>query len=205
MRCVGYETVMTNERRGRQFTRRKVFATTPDGGELEYLNPLDFCSQKDVERHKLAAINRLETAGIPARRMLAEHPGGSALRDYVLNCRDHEADSVVGLAARICEVCIRLDELSKRGARASMLIGEAYRLGRLVTLANVYEHQTAVSRKAATAVRDQETRDKVRQAWQADIDAGKPKRGRIKRVALSLNKPESTVRSALEEPKRIRD
>jgi hypothetical protein len=152
MRGMGNEAAMKKRRPGthvvgRQFSRRTV-AVARNDTEFVRLDSFDYFTPKKMEQHKLAAIQTLETAGIAASNILAEYPGGSMLRDYVLNTLGHDADSAIGLAARICEMCIRLQELPASGANASMLLGEAYRLGRLLTLSHAYGIQDQSAAKA---------------------------------------------------------
>lgn len=75
------------------------------------------------------------------------------LRDRVLNYLQREPDSKEGMACQICELCIRLEVLPTMGAPAAMLIGDAYRLGRLVILAKAYGIDGEQSRVAAKAPR----------------------------------------------------
>lgn len=133
---------------GRRFTPRRVIDTTPDGAEIIALDPLETLGGADIEQHKQAAIATLEAAGIPAGAILAEHPGGSALRDRVINHDGHAPDSAIGIAARIAELCIRLQELPKLGARPSVIAADTGRLSRLLTLQAVYATTSAPAIKA---------------------------------------------------------
>lgn len=138
---------------GKRFTRRD--AVEFEGGALHVrLDPLARFAPADI---KAAAIEALESDGIPARFILAEHPGGSALRDHVLNLLSHEPDSRVGIACQICEQCIRIEQLPTLGAPSAMLMAEAYRLGQLVMIGKVYgieaEELGNLQRKGADARR----------------------------------------------------
>jgi hypothetical protein len=116
----------------RRFTRQ----TERDG--LVELDTDNTFGPKTIARHKATALAILRAAGIPATTILSENPGGSALRDYVINAAGHEPDSDPGLACRILELCIRIEVLPALGAPPSMLMGDAYRLGRLVAFSKAY-------------------------------------------------------------------
>jgi hypothetical protein len=185
---------------GRQYTKR-VVEVHESGTELVQIDRREFLNDAAIEQHKLAAIDRLEAAGIPAREILAEYPGGSRLRDYVLNYREYEADSAVGLAARICELCIRLQELPKLGAGPSMLMGEAYRLGRLLLMADVYgtqEENIAKARKKRAVWTEDEKNDAINRA--RDMQQANPKlteRAAATRLEKLLGIPSETIRGWL--------
>lgn len=90
------------------------------------------------------SIRILEDAGIRAAESLEESPGGSMLRDLVLNSLDHPADSALGLAAQIVELCNRLDWYEAEGAPLRVVIPAALLLGRLDALARVYRTDDAM-------------------------------------------------------------
>jgi hypothetical protein len=191
---------------GKRLSRVRVIHDTQDGGRLLEIDWRDPLTERSIERYKLAAIALLETAGIAAREILAEHPGGSMLRDHVLNDREHDADSALGLAARICELCIRLQELPRLGASPEMLAGDAYRLGRLTAIADAYATHKESALSAASSPRKKEdvTRAQVRAAWFKDIENNRPLRGRVQRVAVETELSEGTValiRDALNLPR----
>ena len=150
---------------GRRFTKRAAtIHETPDGETwLLALDPDESFTAGTIARHKATAIEALEAAGIPTQAILAEHPGGSMLRDRVMNYLDHEPDSLLGLAARIVEVCIRVEVLGASAAPVAMQMGAAYRLGRLVMIARAYGIE-AVQRAAASAAPRPGRRDPLRAA-----------------------------------------
>lgn len=106
-----------------------------------------------LRRHRSASIDALQSAKIPAREILNEYPGGSALRDYVLNHAGHEPDSMEGIAAQICELCIRIEALPALGAPASILMNDAFRLGQLLFQAKAYGIDGDQHREAARGPR----------------------------------------------------
>lgn len=141
---------------GRRFTKRVVTThKTPDGDvSLEEIDHDGYLNADALRRHRSASIDALESAKIPAREILSEHPGGSALRDYVLNHPGgHDPDSMEGIAAQICELCIRIEALPALGAPASILMNDAFRLGQLVVLAKAYGIDGDQRREAARVPR----------------------------------------------------
>lgn len=143
--------VNTSRTRGRRLTKRDVIAI--GDAEISTIDWDERLTKKTRERLKADAVKVLEAAGIPAGEILRASPGGSHLRGVVMHDHSAEPDSPIGLAARIVELCIRVEELPAMGASASMIAGDAYRLGRLAVLAKVYGLDAEQRRKAAKAAR----------------------------------------------------
>lgn len=120
---------------GRRFSR--VEATEyPDGARHQ---SIDSDLHATRARMRARSVRVLEAEGVPVAGLLAQAPGGSMLRDYVLNNLDRPADSAVGLAARIVELCCTLDAIEETGAAPMReAIRLAMLLGRLDALAKVY-------------------------------------------------------------------
>ena len=134
---------------GKRLTKRT--ATEFEDGSVHV--SLDMLQRFEPAKLKAAAIAALEDQGIPAATILAEHPGGSMLRDHVLNRAGHDLDSRAGIACQVCEQCIRIEQLPALGALPAMLMAEAFRLGQLVILAKAYGIEAEQSRAAAKAPR----------------------------------------------------
>lgn len=137
--------------KGRRFSKRDVILV--GSAELSAIERDEVWGPKTVARLKAESIQLLEASGIPARDILADSPGGSHLRAVVVQDHALEPDSPLALAARIVELCIRIETLPGLGARPSMVVADAYRLGRLVVLAKVYSIEDRQRREAAKAER----------------------------------------------------
>gem|GEM_PF-2185699 len=103
-------------------------------------------SAKRLSQIKETSIALLDAAGLEASAILATEPGGSALRDKVLNSADFAPDSREGLAARIVELCIRIEHFTKEG-HLTYAAGDAFKLGQLLAYAKVYASLDAMSAK----------------------------------------------------------
>jgi hypothetical protein len=119
---------------GKRFTKVKAVEFS-DGTQHQ---EIDREMHATREQMRARSIRILEDAGIPVSESLEDAPGGSMLRDLVLNSLDHPADSALGLAARIVELCNRLDWYEAEGAPLRVVIPAALLLGRLDALAKVY-------------------------------------------------------------------
>lgn len=139
---------MTTTAAGRRYSRRRVTATVTEAGTV-YTESIDWASSfgpKVLDRLQASALAVLDAAQIPAAEILEEH-GERELVRCVLYGRlagviwsgpGREPDSPEGIAARVIELCVRLRELPKRDAPAHVLMGDAFRLGRLTALDAVY-------------------------------------------------------------------
>ena len=119
---------------GKRFTKVKAVEFS-DGGQHQEIDREMHATRAQM---RTRSIRILEDAGIRTAESLAESPGGSMLLDLVLNSLDHPADSALGLAARIVELCNRLDWYEAEGAPMREVIRAALLLGRLDALARVY-------------------------------------------------------------------
>lgn len=119
---------------GQRFTKVKAVEFS-DGGQHQEIDREMHATRAQM---RTRSIRILEDAGIRTAESLAESPGGSMLLDLVLNSLDHPADSALGLAARIVELCNRLDWYEAEGAPLRVVIPAALLLGRLDALAKVY-------------------------------------------------------------------
>lgn len=119
---------------GKRFTKVKAVEFS-DGGQHQEIDRDMHATRAQM---RARSIRILEDAGIRAAESLEESPGGSMLRDLVLNALGHPADSPQGLAARIVELCNRLDWYEAEGAPMREVIRAALLLGRLDALARVY-------------------------------------------------------------------
>ncbi len=119
---------------GRRFTKVEA-AESPDGGQVQEIDRAMHATRTQM---RARSIRILEDAGIPVSDLLAESPGGSMLRDRVVNYLGHSADSALGLAARIVELSSLLDRYEAEGAPMREVIRAALLLGRLDALAMVY-------------------------------------------------------------------
>ena len=103
---------------GKRFTKVKAVEFS-DGTQHQ---EIDREMHATREQMRARSIRILEDAGIPVSESLEDAPGGSMLRDLVLNSLDHPADSALGLAARIVELCNRLDWYEAEGAPLRVVI-----------------------------------------------------------------------------------
>ena len=125
---------------GQRFTKVKAVEFS-DGGQHQEIDREMYATRAQMRDR---SIRILEDAGIRAAESLAESPGGSMLLDLVLNSLDHPDDSALGLAARIVELCNRLDVYEAEGAPLRVVIRLALLLGRLDALARVYRADDAM-------------------------------------------------------------
>ena len=179
---------------GKRFTRRAAIEFD-DGAMLVQLDPRERFAPAAI---KAAAIEALESDGIPARATLEAHPGGSALRDLVLNVLSHDADSRAGIACQICEQCIRIEQLPMLGAPSAMLMAAAYRLGQLVMIGKVYGIESAenagLQRQGAAARRVYSDADKDRWRTLAANDySSHSNRRAAELIKVRLNLPAEAV------------
>lgn len=163
-------TVKADEARrvtvGRRFSLVEAIEY-PDGARHQSID-----SDLHATRAQMRArsVRVLEAECVPVAALLAQAPGGSMLRDYVLNNLDRPADSAVGLAARIVELCCTLDTIEETGAAPMReVIRLAMLLGRLDALARVYrvtEETSAPVLRMGSEARRKYT-DEDRKRWTA--------------------------------------
>lgn len=125
---------------GKRFTKVKAVEFS-DGTQHQEIDREMHATRAQM---RARSIRILEDAGIPVSDLLEMGPGGSLLRDRVVNYLDHPPDSQLGLAARIVELCNRLDWYEAEGAPLRVVIPAALLLGRLDALAKVYRADDAM-------------------------------------------------------------
>lgn len=143
---------MTTHQVGRSHARRQVEEIDADGMTvwLERLNADDYLTAGTLTRYKDRAIAVLKAHRIPVDDLLAQAPGGSMVRDYVLNLlpiirvktpteeklRKQYLEPTDPLqlepAARLLEMALHLEAYGK-----SADPGLVYRFGRLALLFDV--------------------------------------------------------------------
>ena len=143
---------MTTHQVGRSHARRQVEEIDADGMTvwLERLNADDYLTAGTLTRYKDRAIAVLKAHRVPVDDLLAQAPGGSMVRDYVLNLlpinrvktptegklRKQYLEPTDPLqlepAARLLEMALHLEAYGK-----SADPGLAYRFGRLALLFDV--------------------------------------------------------------------
>lgn len=136
---------------GKRFSRREIEQVTI--GDLSFcLERIDFnsvFSKSTIEAYKAKAIAAIEAEGIDAAPFLAESPHGSLLSDFVLNYKEFEPDSLIGIAVRLLELALHL--VAYQGmtgdADGSIKAGLAFRFGRLSVLFDVYSVEAELQSK----------------------------------------------------------
>lgn len=136
---------------GKRFSRREIEQVAI--GDLSFcLERIDFNSvftKSTIEAYKAKAIAAIEAEGIDAAPLLAESPHGSLLRDFVLNYKEFEPDSIIGIAARLLELALHL--VAHQGmtgdADGSIKAGLAFGFGRLSVLFDVYSVEAEIQSK----------------------------------------------------------
>jgi hypothetical protein len=145
---------------GKRFTKVKAVEFS-DGGQHQEIDTDMHATRAQM---RARSIRILEAAGIPVSELLEAAPGGSMLQDRVLNYLDHPADSELGLAARIVELCNRLDVYEAEGAPMREVIRAALLLGRLDALARVYRVDDAMRASGLAAAQKSNEKGRTKRA-----------------------------------------
>ncbi len=155
---------MTTHQVGRSHARREVEEIDADGMTvwLERLNADDYLTADTLTRYKDRAIAVLKAHRVPVDDLLAQAPGGSMVRDYVLNVlpiirvKNPTEEKLraqylkptdpmqLEPAARILEMALHLEAYGK-----SADLGLAYRFGRLALLFDIYAEMSEKQRLIA--------------------------------------------------------
>ena len=164
---------------GKRFSRRYVEVVTADGLDfyLERINWDSVFSTSTLASYRDKAVSTLRSKGICVDELLSESPCGSGVRDFVLNSRGLEPDSLPGLAAKLLEVVLHI--LAYRGMEnsAQRTISLAYDFGRLSMLFDVYEIDSASQAKKrqdkpASDHYDTDRNKRIRDYYAAAVEAG---------------------------------
>lgn len=167
---------MTTHQVGRSHARRQVEEIDADGMTvwLERLNADDYLTAGTLTRYKDRAIAVLKAHRIPVDDLLAQAPGGSMVRDYVLNLlpiirvktpteeklrKQYLAPTdplQLEPAARLLEMALHLEAYGK-----SADPGLVYRFGRLALLFDIYAETSEKQRLVAEKERGERVGEKV--------------------------------------------
>ena len=178
---------------GKLFSRRQIESVTVDGLDF-YFQQIDWSgvfSARTIANYRDKAIAALRSNGVCVDDLLLDSPHGSGVRDFVLNSKGLEPDSLPGLASKLLEITLHILAYQDMANSAKSIISLAYEFGRLAMLFDVYEIYGASQaarrfNKPASDTYDPGRNKRIRDYYVATVE-GSGKYGAKKATASQFN------------------
>lgn len=178
---------------GKRLSRRQVDVFTVDGLDF-YFQQIDWggiFSASTIANYRDKAITVLRSNGVCVDDLLLDSPHGSGVRDFVLNSKGLEPDSLPGLASKLLEVTLHILAYQNMANSTQSIISLTYEFGRLAMLFDIYEVYGALQAarrfdKPASDTYDPGRNKRIRDYYVAAVE-GSGKYGAKKATASQFN------------------